>query len=153
MLFHIFIHPDHPVSAELLRIIQHGVRHLQIETVIISRLGNHRHTPDTDRDPLGHGRVMGNVQILHYLADFLQMSERLVRIVAHEKRHELLAPITGKKVRTALQMRRHLLRHGNQHLVTGRMPERVVIYLETVNVEKANGCLLYTSDAADDLIV
>ena len=79
------------------------------------------------------------VEVLDGLPDGLQVLEHLLRGLAHHQRHELLAPIAGHEVRAALHVRCQGLRHGGDHLVPGGVAEGVVVDLEVIDIEHADG--------------
>ena len=78
---------------------------------------------------------MGDVEVLHRLADLFQVGKDLFRGVAKYQRHKFLPTVAGQEIGAALQQGGRGFGHGGDHLVPGRVAEGIVVHLEAVDVE------------------
>ncbi len=72
-LLQLFIGPDDLVPAVLFRVVEHGVRDLQVHAVGAFRWGKNRDAPYADGDPLCHRGGVGNVEVLNGPADLFKV--------------------------------------------------------------------------------
>ena len=90
---------------------------------------------------------MGDVHVLHRLTDLLEEFESRLPVAPHEDRHELLPAVPGEQVRGPPEVGGNLLGYGRNDPVPRRVAEGVVIDLELVNIEHAQGEGLSETDS------
>ncbi len=82
---------------------------------------------------------MGDVQILHRLAYSLHELKGRGPLLTQEHRHKFLPAISGEQVRGTMEMGCRRLGYGRDDLISRRMTEGVIIQLELIDIEHADG--------------